>query len=366
MIKEGKFGYHEAISLLVITITIRVFFTSPAMIAQLVGTTGWYMTIISALMAAFLFSFTYRLLKRFPHQNFMEIYDIVLGNWLGFIGSLILAVYLIFIASVNLREFTEILKVFVLPDSPPSFIMILFLICVVVLSFLGLETLARFAKFMIYILGAGFLVVVLLSISNFNISNLFPILGYGLDKTVTNGIVRSSFYGEVVLIGVLAKSLHGPAEIKRIGNAAILISGIITSVALLAFAFVFPYDDAQEIVSPMYILLAQINLGEFLQRLDPIFVFLWNFGSFIEVTALFYCAILVYSHIFKINDKRPLIFPMAIILFCMTLIPKGLSEVNKGFIQYARIWGWVFFFLPPIIVLAVAAVRKKRGESHHA
>jgi spore germination protein (amino acid permease) len=366
VIREGKFGYHEAISLLVITISIRMALTSPSMVAQLVGTTGWYMTIISALVAAFFFSFTVRLLRRFPHQSFMEIYDEVLGKVVGSLFTLLLTGYLMFMASINLREFTEVMKVFVLPESPPSFIMIVFLICVVVLTLQGLETMARFAKFMVYILGAGFVLVLILSISNYQISNLFPILGYGLDTTMLHGFLRSSYYGEVVLVGVMASSLHGPKEIKRIGNRTLLISGITTSLSLLAFTLVFPYTIAPELVSPMYTMASQINLGEFLQRLDPIFVFLWNFGSFIEVTLLFYCGILTYAHVFNITDKRPLIFPKAVILFCLAIIPDGLSQVEMELVQFTRNWGWVFYFIPPIIVLAVAAIRNKKGGTRGA
>ena len=69
MIKEGNFGYHEAISLLVITIVTKVFFTSPAILVEIVGTSGWYMTIISMLVAIFAFMFLYLLLKRFPQKH---------------------------------------------------------------------------------------------------------------------------------------------------------------------------------------------------------------------------------------------------------------------------------------------------------
>ena len=58
-----------------------------------------------------------------------------------------------------MREFTEILKMFVLPESPPSYIMAIFLLSVVSLAFAGLETLARYAKLLIYLLGAGFIIV---------------------------------------------------------------------------------------------------------------------------------------------------------------------------------------------------------------
>ncbi len=366
MIKEGNFGYHEAISLMVITIATKNFFTGPAVLVGVVGTSGWYMTIISALVAAFAFMFLYLLLKRFPNKNLMEITDLVLGKWVGAFISLILGGFLIFVAGINMRDFVEILKVYVLPASPPSFIMILFVICVIIFSFMGLETIARYAKFIIYILGAGYVLVIILSSQNFVPRQIFPILGYGLDKTIVNGILRCSVYGEIVLIGVIAKSLQGHKEVKRIGYSSLLISGIIASVSLLSFTLVFPYTVGQELTAPMYDMASLIDYGGFMQRLEPIFLFLWNFGTFVEVSIFFYAAIMIFCHVFKISDKRPIILPMATILFTISLIPSGISEVTFGFSQVYRVWGWVIYFVPWIIILIVAVIRKKKGESQDA
>ena len=138
MIREGNFGYHEAISLLAITILAKTFFTSPAILVGIVGTAGWYMTLISALTAMFGFMFLYLLLKRFPNKNIMEIADMVLGKLGSIIFLFLFGGFLLWSASISIREFAEVLKVYVLPQSPPSFIIILFLITIIVLSFMGL------------------------------------------------------------------------------------------------------------------------------------------------------------------------------------------------------------------------------------
>lgn len=366
MLKEGKFGYHEAISMIVITVFIRVFFTSPGRIAEHVGTAGWYMTIISGLTAAFLFMFSYLLMKRFPDKNIMQINDLVLGKAAGSVMSIIIAVFIILMAAINLREFTEVLKIYVLSDSPPSFIMIIFMTGVISLSFSGLETIARYAKFMIYILLAGYLLVIALSFQNFKPAQLYPLLGQGLDKTIMNGLLRSSFYGDVTILVVIASSLQGPKEIKRIGFSSILISCLLTSSVLLAFSLVFPYITGQEFTAPMYEMAALIDYSGFPQHMEPIFLFLWNFGSFIEIAIMFYCAIMVYCHVFNISDKRPVIFPMAILVYCVSLIPEGMTEAISTNIEGLRTFGWMFYFVPQIIVLITAIIRKKKGEIQNA
>ena len=51
MIKEGKFESRQAIALLVITCLAKEFFTESNIIANKVGTAGWYMVLISAVVA---------------------------------------------------------------------------------------------------------------------------------------------------------------------------------------------------------------------------------------------------------------------------------------------------------------------------
>lgn len=359
MSEEGNFGYYEAISLMVITIVMKAFFTSPSALVGIVGTSGWYMTIIAMLVAILGFMFLYFLLKRFNNKNLMEIADIVMGKQLGSIILIFIAVFFLVIASINMREYIEVLKVYVLTESPPSFLMVLLSVSVAVLSYMGLETIARYSRFFIYILFLGYILVLLLSTQNFVPRQLYPIFGYGLDKTIVAGVKRCSAYGEIVILGIIASSLQGHKEVKKIGLWSILISGIVISSSLLVYSLVFPYTVGQEITSPMYEMAALIDYGGFLQRMEPIFLFLWNFGSFIEITVLFYAVLMIYCYVFKIKDKRPIILPMLTVLYCLNFLPKGLSEVID-YIELTRAWGGLLFFLPPIIIYIVAIIRKKK------
>ncbi|NMA65537.1 MAG: GerAB/ArcD/ProY family transporter [Clostridiaceae bacterium] len=366
MQKEGNFGYREAISMMVITIVIKSFFSSPTAETKLVGTASWYMTLISALTASFLFIFQYLLIKRFPNLSIMEISDNVLGKVFGSISSLSVGAFFIFTASIDMREFVEVMKIFVLPESPPSFIMVIFTLSVVALSFMGLETIARFSRFIVYVLGAGFLTVIFMSFSNFEAYRMYPILGYGINKTIIAGFVRSSFYGTVTVLGVFAASLQGPNEFRRIGFTSIFISGIVASVTALSFTLTFSYTVGHEIISPMYALTSMVDLGGFFQRIEPLFLFLWNFGTFIEVTVLFYAAVMIYCHVFKISDKRPVILPMTILMYGISLIPDSLNQTINLWVPFLREWGWIFYFLPSILVFIVSIIRKKKGGEKNA
>ena len=61
MIKEGKFGVQEAVSLLVIS---GKGLHQPAMVMKVAGTAGWYMTLVSAMVAG-IGLFPYGFIKAF-------------------------------------------------------------------------------------------------------------------------------------------------------------------------------------------------------------------------------------------------------------------------------------------------------------
>lgn len=360
MIEKGKFGPAEAICLLTITIVSKIFATNISTVMQLVGTAGWYMTLISAGVSVLCFSFVYLLLKRFPEKNLMEIFDEVLGKFFGRSFSFIIAALLMLISALNLREFTDMLKIYVMQLSPSIYIMSIFLLGILIFSFLGLESLARFSRLVSYGLIFGLVSMLLVPFQNFRVHRLFPILGYGLLNTLYEGIMRSSAYIEVIIVGVFASSFQGIKYVKKIGYISILISGAIISSSLLACALVFPYFTGREIVAPMYSMVSIVNLGRFLQRLDPFFIFIWNISSLVSITVKFYASLMVYCHIFNINDKKPIIIPFGVILLTLAVIPRDIISLIKVYMPLVMEWEWAVFYLLPFIVLIIAIIRKKK------
>ncbi len=365
MIKEGKIGVQEAISLITITICVKFYFTSLAFVVRLVGTAAWYSTLVSAAVAIFGFIGMHSLLKRFPGKDIIEAFELSLGRMLGFIFSLVLFASLFVGNAILIREFAEVTKVYVLPLTPPSFVIGAILSMVMGACFLGLESIARFARAVALILLFGFLIVIILCAGNYNVYNLFPFYGYGLDKVVSNGFSRSSFYGEVAVLGVIAASMQGASHIKKVGLYSLSISGILTATAIITSVMAFNYAQSQEIVSNIYALARIISIGGFLQRLDPIFIFTWCIGTLISAATVFYASLSIYCKMFRIQDMRPVIIPAAIILFTICMMPKDLIEITF-YVQISRQYGWIITFGLPLIALFAAAIRKKEGAKKSA
>jgi spore germination protein KB len=364
VIKEGKFGVQEAMWMIAITISSKVFYTSPGHLANIVGNTGWYMTLISMSTAILGFTLICILMKRFPDKDIITIFESTMGRIFGFGFSAVLGLYLLFLATSTISEFTNVMKTYAFPLTPPVMIIGIFVAGVLVMCIVGLESLARFAKLFVYPMLLGFILILLLGIQNYNINRIFPIFGYGVDKILLNGFARSSAYGEVILLAVFANSLQGISHIKKAGYTSLLISGASISLSLLAFALTFPYFTAQEIVSPMYQLATLVDYGRFVQRIEPIFLFIWFIGSFITVTAIFYGFISTYCKLFRIQDYKPIIIGSSLILFSGAAIQNNIGVGIEEIIQSIRQYGWIPIFMLPAMALFIGMIRKKGVQSH--
>ncbi len=366
LIEKGRFGVGEATCLISLTLIARVFYTSPALAAQKVGNTLWYMSVISTIAAIGMFIPIYILLKRHPDKNILEIYDMVTGPIIGSIFSSILFISIAFSIVLNIREFTDVLNIFILPTTPKEFMVGLFIISVVVASFLGLEPIARFSKLFFYALIVGLVSVTVLASKNFHYHYLFPIGGYGVDKTIVNGFKWTVAYREIILLGLFAPCLQGTKYVKKAGYRAIIITGAVFFIGFCTINLSFPYGVVQEITAPLYIIASLIDYGRFFQRLESIFVLTWNLCTLISVAVSFYGAINVYCHIFKIEDKKPIILPFAVFIFSLVLMPESFSIIINKLLPVLLNYGWIVYFMPPFIALISDMIFKTKGRSKNA
>ncbi|HEX9063326.1 MAG TPA: GerAB/ArcD/ProY family transporter, partial [Clostridia bacterium] len=146
----------------------------------------------------------------------------------------------------------------------------------------------------------------------------------------------------------------------------LVISGVIYVTSFLVMLMTFSYTSLQELTSPLYAIARLIKYGPFYQRLDTIFLFLWCMASFITVSVLFYSAVSVYCKIFKLQDARPVVVPMSILLFAAAMAPRDFSNIVYTSVQQLRESGWIVFYGLPLIALIIAMIRRKKGVVSNA
>ncbi|MHB8065406.1 MAG: GerAB/ArcD/ProY family transporter [Ruminiclostridium sp.] len=362
MIKEGKFGTIEAVALTTVVLITKAFYTSIRVLVKATSTSAWFATLISCGGSILLFLLVYLLMKRFPNKELLEIFEIVTGKFIGKLLALVFSAYFVYYAGSSLREFVEMIKAYVLPYTPPSAIILVFLGVVVFFAYEGLEGIARMAYVSFIIILIGLALILVLPMPFYNVDNLFPLAGYSLQTTLYAGLLRISAYSDVIFLAFIINAIHGVKQFKKVGLLSLALSGAIISATIFCSLLAFEFTQASENLSTLFQLSRIIYFNRFFQRVESIFIFIWVVASIINVALAFYMAASIFCKTFNIPDHRPSLLLFAFCTFTITLLPESLSEIVENNVLFLRQYSFFITYLIPILVLLLALIRGKKGE----
>lgn len=99
------------------------------------------------------------------------------------------------------------IKAYNLPYTPPSLILFAYLLAVIVLSYIGIDGIARLSFMVFFPIVLGIAAILIFSYPIFDFNYLFPLGGYGIGQTISQGMFRSSAYNEVVILAIIINSV---------------------------------------------------------------------------------------------------------------------------------------------------------------
>lgn len=364
MITEINIGHREALTLLVFMISGKVFLSFPRDMILLGDSAGWMIALISGIFSLIGFYFINALVQRFPSQNIIEISYTVTGKFIGtFLGFLIFLYFLV-LTSLLVRQFAETFILAILPRTPISIIIGFFLVLLVYGTLLGIESITRVAWFYGPYLLITLVILLAFSIPRGNILNLTPILGKGPLEIIKQSFIHISLFTEILFLGLISPLIRKKDKVFGVGFYSMTISIIINVLVTLVVISVFNYASGSRLIFPIFQLSRLIAYGYFLQRVESVFVFLWFFAAGIQLGGLFYGTVLSFAENFKINHYRPLAFPIAIIVFALSLIPESMTDtiiINDFMLSN---YYWITAFGIPALLWFITIILKKRGTTN--
>ena len=359
MKNETVFGRWEANCLLIILIGAKIFLNFPRVIEEIVGNAGWILVLVTTVLAFILFYIITRLYEPFEGMDLIDIADRAMGSAGKLIVGGVLIAYLIFTASIMLREFGEDMKTISFAMSPISFMLILFIAGMIAAAYFGLEPIVRIAAILTPVIVAGYLIIILGVIPYYRFNNLYPLLGHGVDAIAANSIPQLSMFSLFEMLFLITPYIKTNKNMKRVGYSVLGASCFALITSTLVYALVYPYPIALENFLPIYQLARLINIGRFFQRIESMFVFIWAAGALLHLSATFYLAIHLFAKILRLKYQKPLIIPFAILVFNISLLPPSLMETIKLETQFSKNYFAFISFGLPILVLLIARIRKR-------
>ncbi|BCJ86978.1 GerAB/ArcD/ProY family transporter [Effusibacillus dendaii] len=363
MIKTGHLGRYELLALVVILAIADIFLNFPQQLVRMGGSAGWMIPLVSMGICLIVWMLIGPVLARQRTGNLLFLARSRFGRWGTGAASLLVALFLVLDTANTVRMFTETVITEILPRSPISFVIAPLMVVLVYYAYTGIEGLSRVALVLTPWLLIAITLLLAFNGNWMNLDYILPLWGRGVPALLFSGGIVTGIFTNILLLAIFASLLRNPADSLKIGFWSILIVGLVYSIVTLVFLLVFPSEAAVRVPIPLYQLGRLIYVGRFFQRLEAGFAFFWIAAAVIKIAVSLWTSSYLIASVFRMPVNRPLVFPIALIVYSLSFVPQSFTETLELNMNYRLRWGWIIVIgLPMLLLLWMRDRTRKEGK----
>ena len=344
---------------LIMTITSTAMFSLVSILTETAGGDIWLILAIGGLLALAAAFITVTLGKRFPQKTLAEYSQLITGKLIGRLITLLFAIYFVCVMAFLIREFTEVIKMFLLFRTPTEVIMITLILSFTYVVRAGIECVTRVITVIFPIVFIMMALIIIPGVFPLDFSNVLPVFQNVPAKLIASLPGLMLCFGGFETLLFYSGFVKNPKKLyKSVALAMVFITCFYIAVGVICVA-AFGDRFASEMIWPLLEFVRDISLpGLFIERLDGIVLSLWIGAIFACCTSLYYISSYSISKVINTKEQKQFVLPMAVVIYYLALQPDDLAQL------YA--WGEKMFtyVLPvmaigiPVVLLAIAKFKK--------
>ncbi|WP_438347376.1 GerAB/ArcD/ProY family transporter [Paenibacillus sp. FA6] len=360
MPENGKISIRQ-FTLLVMIITIGdSILVLPSITVFKAQQDAWISSFIGVavgLFAVYIFSMVGKI---YPHLTLVQSIQEILGKWIGTIISFSFLFYLFLSAASHLREIGDFITSEMMPATPISAILILFIAVVIMGGRLGLEVIGRTAELLFPVIILLFIILVIFLTPEAEIENLQPILENGIKPVLKGTISFIAFpFLELVVLLMIFPYVIKREQIKKGFLQGTLLGGVILIILIVISILVLGADETSRSLYPSYSLARRVSIDSFFERVEAMLALMWLLTIFIKITVYYLAFNIGLAQLLKLKDYRMLTLPTGFLLVVLSLIvSSNVTYFNNVIAEYWPFYDMTYGFLLPVILLGVYFIRK--------
>lgn len=326
---------------------------------------GWWLAAIGAVAMILCAWVTSHLWRRFPTHTFAQVAEIALGKTLGkgMIGLYLLVLLLFF--SLSLRLTGEFFVTVFLSRTPMVVVIGMIALLLAWGAVAGIEVIARAAQVVFPIFVGAILLMVVLLLKDIQVAHLLPpeILHTGPVPHLQDIAGTVSRSVEYVWLGMLIPFVaDGRNLFPTLARAHLMMAGIWMAMGVAMFGVLG--RDLQPYNFPFFQAVQMIDIADFIQRVDALFLGAWLLGMFMRTSMILWASALCMAQWLGLKHYRPLVLPLAGLGATYAMAQAENFSQVKEFIspEVLSPLTLTVFWLLPWLVLGVAVLRGLRGE----
>ena len=360
MNKVINFGKYETLSVLANVFIIKIFLGLPSELSKNAGSAGWIVSIISG--GIFLF-ILYLIFKLYDADGRNDIYDLtenIGGKPLLYIFSLILLISFLVKGALLIRVSVDVIRAVLPFDISPFLCYFLFFIGSVFCAFKGLEGVVRLHAVFLPIILLAFVFAVSICFLNPDITNLFPILGFGAKNVVVSGLKYSGIYSDLIYVFLLCPYVKDKKVYKKACFGGVILSAIVITLVLFSYSLAVPYPQSTKLFMPVYQISRFVKIASNSQGFEAFILPEWIISSLLYISLSIYFSYETLNRVIKPKYDKIFAIPVAIVIFLLALLPESFEKATQIGIKIVNPYVLIVSGLA-VLIAVIYKIRRKYG-----
>ena len=332
----------------------------PEYMVKYVGNAAWLDVLAKCIIASISLSIVLWLYKPFAPDSVTRVFSLAFGKWGKVVISYFYIITFTLFNSLLLRLLAEALSTVMATTAPDEFFILFILISVFAAAYSGTHATSNLSNIIFPFVAVTIITVSLALFPHYRTDNLMPFFGESTNRLLHGIFVRHFGFAETILLFFFAPLLGSYKELKKCSAITYIVITLISVGFTLAYCLTVPYPASKNFFLPFYQMTRMIKSGAFLQRLEPIVVFVWTAFVMCSMSILICVTSKLASNSENQSEEKSFVPIITFITLFAALIP--VSE-SVAFSFYERLLGISSLLFPavPLVTLITARIRKWRA-----
>lgn len=278
-------------------------------------------------------------------------------SWFHRVFVVILLMFFLFIFIRDFRSFNGFVSVILLPDTPIDILSVLTILTLIYIVLTGIEVIARITVihyFTVFIIVAA---LPILLMNEIDIRNIQPIGGmHSISEILKSAYIFVPWMAETVIIVFLIIFVSPLKHIKKASIMGTSLSFFLLLVLISMNISVLGVAVTSEATYPNIALIQQINLTDFLDRLDLVIIVVWIPTMLCKLSLVLF-AIQKLLNVLKGKDSDFSIVPLALFLgMTIHLFKSNIDSIDFSFFT----WPIQGLLLEMILIILFLLMKQKQ------
>ncbi|WP_202708166.1 GerAB/ArcD/ProY family transporter [Sporosalibacterium faouarense] len=360
---DNKITSGQLMAIIVNTIIGVGILSLPRDLVEALKTDGWILVLISGLLAIGSVTLITILVMKYPGKTVTEFGRNLITTPISDFCSILFLIYLLIFSAFVVRIFGEIVKMYLLRNTPIEFIIITMLITVAYIARAGIEAIGKFCVLVLPIVVIPIFFMGFVLLPELDFSNLLPVFKFKITdllKGIPSTVFSFAGFEVILLFNAFVERPKKTLKYNLIGMVLIIFVYLFV---FLISVMVFGVIETTHLIWPSMSLMEVIQFpGAFLENVQGVVMAQWVVLVFSTLAPLIYGSALIFDKLFRGNEHKYYVFPLMPIIFVLALVPDNIATAYDYIGKSTNILGTFVILVLPLLLLVVSLFKKNNKK----